>query len=298
MDLLQLRYFYESANSLSISKTAEQFNVPATSVSASIRRLETELGCKLFERTPNRIFLNEKGQIMRDSLEKIFNELDQMMQSVSEYTNDHKEIRILAKAIRSLITEQIIQYKRSHTQTHFKLVANFDEKDFQDYDLIIDTQRDLYAGYQCIELGKRNIYFYVPISSPLYSQKFKLHQLSKMPFAIMGQHGNHMKILVEACKKAGFTPNIVARVNDSACFRRIIASGIAIGVTGEFAQSDEGSGRLVPLNVTDFKYQQPICLYYDEKKLHGNTAGFVKFLRENMKNTISKPEHSSLFSLS
>ena len=43
MDILQLRYFYDSANYLSISKTAEKYGVPATSVSASIRRLEDEL---------------------------------------------------------------------------------------------------------------------------------------------------------------------------------------------------------------------------------------------------------------
>ncbi|MBR2720533.1 MAG: LysR family transcriptional regulator, partial [Lentisphaeria bacterium] len=40
LDILQLRYFYDSANYLSISKTAEKYGVPATSVSASIRRLE------------------------------------------------------------------------------------------------------------------------------------------------------------------------------------------------------------------------------------------------------------------
>ena len=42
MEMLQLRYFYESAMAESISKTAQKFMVPASSVSASIKRLEKE----------------------------------------------------------------------------------------------------------------------------------------------------------------------------------------------------------------------------------------------------------------
>ena len=111
MDLLQLRYFYDSANYMSISKTAEKYKVPPTSVSASIRRLEKELGCELFERYPNRIVLNDKGKSMRDSLKRIFAEMDYMLQTVSGTTDDNKEIKILVRAVRSLVTEQIIQYK-------------------------------------------------------------------------------------------------------------------------------------------------------------------------------------------
>ena len=43
MELLQLRYFFESAKSESFSKTAEKYMVPITSVSASVKRLEREL---------------------------------------------------------------------------------------------------------------------------------------------------------------------------------------------------------------------------------------------------------------
>ena len=40
MELLQLRYFMESAQRGSFAATAEQYLVPATSVSAAVRRLE------------------------------------------------------------------------------------------------------------------------------------------------------------------------------------------------------------------------------------------------------------------
>jgi len=283
VDLLQLRYFYESANYLSISRTAEKYGVPATSVSASIRRLEEEVGCKLFDRTPNRILLNDKGKLMQDSLKVIFEEMDRMLQGVTGTADDNQEIKILVKAIRALITDQVIRYKKKYTHTRFKLVADFDETDLEGYDIIIDAKSDLYTGYESIALGKQRIFCYASADSELCNQKFHLKQLSQMPFVLMSQRGNHGKIFTAACKQAGFSPNIVAQVNDSACFRKMISSGVAIGVIGRFAADMEENATLVPLNITDFKYAQTICMYY-KKDTGGNAARFAAFLRENIKN--------------
>ena len=71
MELLQLRYFQESAVNGSFAKTAEAHSVPATSVSAAVKRLEKELGCSLFDRTCNRIQLNENGKLFLKTVEEI-----------------------------------------------------------------------------------------------------------------------------------------------------------------------------------------------------------------------------------
>lgn len=282
MDLLQLRYFYDSANYLSISKTAEKYGVPATSVSASIRRLEEELGHKLFERTPNRILLNRRGALMRDSLQKIFCEMDTMLDAVSGSVDDGKEIKILVKAIRKMVTEQVIQYKKTYAKTRFKLVADFDETEIDDYDIIIDTKNDRYPGYESIELVKQQLFCYVPSDSGLLQRKLSLKDLEHMSFALISRQGAHGKAFIAACKNAGFTPNIVAQVNDSACFKNIISSGIAIGVSGQFGTMVDGNVLLAPLNIKDFNYEQTICMYYKTAG-SGNTARFISFLRENIK---------------
>lgn len=282
MDLLQLRYFYDSANYLSISRTAEKYGVPSTSVSASIRRLEGELGCKLFDRTPNRIVLNDKGKLMHDSLRQIFEEMDHMLQAVSGIADDNREIKILARAIRTLITDQVIQYKKKYTHARFKLVADYDDAELSGYDIIIDTESNLYPGYDSVVLGKQRIFCYVPAGSDLCARKFQLRELAQKPFVLMSQRRNHGKIFITACKNAGFTPNVVAQVNDSACFRKMILSGIAIGVTGKLWATVEGDATLVPLNITDFKHEQTICMYYKKENNHGNTAKFISFLRESI----------------
>ena len=227
MELLQLRYFFDSAKYLSISKTAEKYMVPSTSVSASIRRLEKEMGCRLFDRLPNRIVLNDQGRKLFQSLTIIFEELDRTVGTISETADDTREIRILVKALRSIITDRVIQYKNKHENTRFKLIADFDETNLRDYDIIVDTKRDYYVGYESFELCRQRILICASSDSPLCGCKLRLEQLAQEPFANMSQHGNHYKILNDACARAGFTPKYVAQVNDAACFGKIIGSGTA-----------------------------------------------------------------------
>lgn len=276
MDLLQLRYFYDSANYKSISKTAEKYRVPPSSVSASIRRLEKELGVKLFDRSANRIEPNRRGTVMQASLERIFTELDRMLREVSDTADDTKEIRILVKAGRSWITERIIRYKSRYANTRFELVTDFEETDLNRFDLIIDEGSDRYTGYETALIYKRQSFLYAAADRDLCGRRLRMKDLAKEPFAVMDRQGNQGKILQAACKRFGFSPNIVAEVNDSACFRKIIASGIAIGLGTERSEY-EG---MTPLDVVDFHYEQPVCIYYRPENNCGNTARFISFLLE------------------
>ena len=54
MNLRQLRYFQDTAQSQNLAETARKHMVPASSVSAAIRRLEEELGVELFDRSSNK----------------------------------------------------------------------------------------------------------------------------------------------------------------------------------------------------------------------------------------------------
>ena len=55
MELLQLKYFCDAAETENFSKTAEKYLVPTSNISQSIKRLEKELDTELFEHRANRI---------------------------------------------------------------------------------------------------------------------------------------------------------------------------------------------------------------------------------------------------
>lgn len=159
MELLQLRYFFDSAKTESFAKTAEKYMVPASSVSASVKRLEKELGCALFDRACNRITLNENGRKLQKSLYIIFNELEDAVDNLSATNGDTREIKMLVRAIRSKITDYIIEYKKKHPHIAFKIVFNLGEANFENYDIIIDEQRDIYQEFKKFELCRLRFFY-------------------------------------------------------------------------------------------------------------------------------------------
>ena len=126
MELLQLRYFYESAKNENFSKTAQMFTVPTTSVSAAIKRLEQELGCQLFDRSSNRIRLNAKGQLLQQTLCSVFHDINQTVEQLSDHTQDNRQIKILVRSMRRKITNTIVQYSKLHPE--FSSQTVFDQK--------------------------------------------------------------------------------------------------------------------------------------------------------------------------
>ena len=94
MEMLQLRYFFDSALAESFSKTAKKYMVPVSAVSSSVRRLENELGVALFERTGNRIFLTEKGKQFLQNVEVALKEIQKGVSTVTADCNQGEPLTV------------------------------------------------------------------------------------------------------------------------------------------------------------------------------------------------------------
>lgn len=277
MELLQLRYFYDCAKCGSIAKTAEKYMVPASSVSASIRRLEGELGSKLFDRTANRITLNENGKRLCMSLKNVFTELEQTITDITCPTDDH-QVKLLVRAMRYKATDYIIAYQKTHPNAVFDLVVAVEERDLSDYDVIIDVESDRYPDYASFELAREPVRLCANADHPLAGKALTMKQLCDQSFVTMG--GNIHASIENACQVAGFTPYVVARINDITCYRKLLRSGIAIGYRRD-RTGNVGEG-LCYLDVTDFRLVQHMCVYY-KKDASGTAKNFVEYLRTKCK---------------
>ena len=281
MEILQLRYFFESAKNENFAKTAEKYGVPATSVSASVKRLENELGCELFHRSHNRIMLNGNGKRLQKSLWIIFEELDQAVDSLTTVSTDTREIKMLVRAMRGEITDHIIEYKSKHPHITFMTVFDFDETNFEKYDIIIDEKCDKYPQHEKIDLYTTKVRLRVSTKSPLCGKKMTLKQLSKQPFVSIGENNGMHKILIAACKKAGFTPKIVVQSNDIFCNKKFVEAGVGIGLGREHS-CNRKSENIEYLDITDFNEKQTVCCYYLKQSAYGNIEHFLNFLKSKI----------------
>ena len=280
MEMLQLRYFYETAIWGSFTKTAERYMVPPTSVSASVKRLEKELGCALFHRAHNRITLNEHGKRLQQSLRVVFRELDEVVEELSAPTADTREIRVLVRAMRLLVADCIIAYKAAHPNVAFQTVFSFEDVNIKDYDVIIDEKSDAYSGFDGFDLLRANIRISAAVDHPLCGQKLTLRQLEDQAFISVGRQNGLFRILTEACERVGFAPRIAVQSNDLMCHRRFLESGVGLALHRIYDGKEEAP-YLRLLDVTDFDETQTICAYYNPISNYGNVQHFLQFLQNH-----------------
>lgn len=277
MELLQLRYFYESAKHENFAKTAEKYMVPASSISASVKRLEDELGCKLFERRSNRIALNENGRQLQSSLAVIFEELDQTVEKIRTNKPIKTEIRILVLAMRDHISQIMFEYQKLHNNVHFVAMFDVDNNEAADYDLIIDKQCDAYQEYKRRELGSYNVCFRAVSDHPLIGKEITMKDLRNERFITLEYELGLNSTLFECCKNAGFYPNIVLQTNDRQCFKHSAVEGIGIGL---WLKSDwaPAPNELIELNVADLHLRHTLYLYYKNNIVNEQLKDFINFL--------------------
>ena len=278
MELLQLRYFFESAKSESFSKTAEKYMVPITSVSASVKRLERELGCRLFDRQSNRIALNDNGRRLQKSLFMIFNELDEVCAALSPESADTREIRLSVRALRSAVTDYIIEYKALHPTVDFNTMFDFGSGEYKGFHIIIDDDPERYPGYESFELCSKLVRLRAAASDPLCGRQIHLKDLWNRAFVSFGEHTGTHRMLVDACKKEGFTPDFAVQTNNLQCYTKYVEAGIGIGF-GRFDAGDPVSSNIRYLDVVDFTARQTVYVIFDPHQDHGNVREFLEFLR-------------------
>lgn len=97
MELLQLKYFREVALSGKISSAAKKLYISAPGLSATIGRLEKELGTRLFIRTGNSIMLSPEGEIFLRYVNQALSSLDAGKAEIMNHTEkDMHHVRVAA----------------------------------------------------------------------------------------------------------------------------------------------------------------------------------------------------------
>ncbi|MBE6538825.1 MAG: LysR family transcriptional regulator [Ruminococcaceae bacterium] len=284
MNLLQLRYFYESAQTENFSKIAEKFMIPTSTVSAAIKRLETELGVSLFDRETNRIKLNAEGRLLADALGSAFSEVEKALDKIKTDKIKTPEIKLLVRARRGWITDLMVEYKTAHPEVNFRMSHDFEIEDYTDFDIIIDELSDMYDGFEHFLLSAEELCIKASNSSPLVGKKLTMKQISSEPFIMMGK-GNAMRRLLESIgKHKGFVPNVAMELDDRQCLLRCVELGMGLAVGSKRALCDESEKELTALDVSDFNETQIVCVYHRLAATDDDyISDFLKFLSSKSK---------------
>ncbi len=282
MELLQLRYFYESARNENFSHTAEKYMVPSSSVSISIKKLEGELGCELFDRSANKIRLNNNGRILQKALSMTLPVLDNAVDLVRASDPEQGgDVWLLVKCGRRMVLDDIYNFKKMYPNVVFHISHDFSIENFEQYDIIIDEQSSKYGNYTYFPMAKEHIRLAASDTNPLCKRKLLLKELRDEPFVTMCEGSSLKRNTIDVCSKAGFYPNILVESDDPHYLRKYIEMNFGIALVPELSWKGEFGDHIKFLDVKDLDLVRITCVYRSMSKILTPAASnFYRFLKE------------------
>lgn len=289
MELTQIRYFLEVAESQHITKSAQKLHIAQPALSQSIHRLEKELRVPLFVSKGRNIVLTEYGKYLKQKLAPVLTELDSIpgqLQTMAKLESDTVHINVLAAS--TLVTEAIIEYKKNRSEVNFQVLQSSAD---QLYDIGIRTKLfyQLDKGSDSTFVCTEKIYLAVPSSHKLAAgNSIRLAEAADEGFiSLMGSR--QLRLICDRyCQHAGFSPKIIFESDSPAAVRNMIAANMGIGFWPEFTWGKLDTDKVKLLEIEEPLCRRDIIIDYKLNKTDSSTVTdffdfFTDFCRKKSK---------------
>lgn len=284
MELLQLTYFCDAAQTENFSLTARKYCVPTSSISQTIKRLETELGTELFSRRKNQIFLNEQGRLFYQGAKAALDRLeDTRLQLRDAQGAISGEIRILALTNRRIVVQTIERFKADYPAVSFVLSHSHNARQ-DDFDIIIADAAFQAESRTRQVLVSEDIHLAVRAGHRLAEQEVvQFSDLRQERFITMSAGASLHTITHQLCRNAGFLPEVAIETDDPYYVRKYVEMGLGVALVPTLSWKGQISGELIlkPLSPT---VRRDTCAFLPmDRYLPRPAMLFTQMLRETVK---------------
>jgi DNA-binding transcriptional LysR family regulator len=250
MELRQLVYFDAVARHGSFTKAAQRLHVAQPAVSAQIRRLESELGTTLLERTTRRVALTHAGELFLARTRRVLAQLDAARGDLAELSAVLRgQVRIGAtQVLGSLdLPACLALFRRSYPGVSLALRTGLIAKllgllDAGEVDLILGpVHDDLPAAYHARPLVPESLVLVTPPGHSLAAgRNVALGAAGDEPFVCLPADSRLRAILSAAAAAEGFVPRIEFETYSPASIRDLVSAGLGVALLARSAAEGPG----------------------------------------------------------
>ncbi len=287
MDLLQLKYFCAIVEEGHMTRAAARLSIAQPALSASLGRLEKELGVSLFDRVGRNIYLNECGQSFYAFVSPALALLENAARSVDDFKQQRLDNLVLGSVSQTYLQDAIMAFKRRHPDIRISQFTiepeNADrELNQNDFDfLLIPKYLDRPDFIQEV-LYEDRFALALNTSHPLADQtEVRLADLKDESFISLPKGYAFRDFTDQICLAAGFTPCVAME-----CFHcqmlDLISAGLGVALVPEsFRKKCLYNHTVKVLPLAGPPVIRPMLVSYKKARYMTKAArAFLEFLHE------------------
>jgi DNA-binding transcriptional LysR family regulator len=258
MELHQIRHFLAVAEAGGFTKGAEQIAVTQPALSASVAKLEAELGVRLFDRSRQRVMLTAAGQRLLEASKDVM----QIFKSVKSELEDLDGARLRLAVVRTAPTAYLANLIPAFAEAHPNITLQVTEGIETDICRHLD-QKQCHLGLTVLHSPDHKF-----VSRLLFEDDFVLlvnrrHPFARRPSISLRELNGERYVLRTSCSvhneakralaKRDIHPQIVYRTDQDDRVVSLISEGVGVSLRPRFFQSSKVAA--VTVSDLDLKYR-------------------------------------------
>ena len=266
MNFLILKYFKTVATELNITHAAQKLYISQQALSAHMRNLESELGVKLFNRTP-RLSLTDAGRCLLEATEgydRLTNILNDKLNDIRNHERGELRIGLSFTRGQFILPSVLPGYAQEHPQVHINIyeepsVSLMERLLHNEIDFWVTAENPDIDGIHKEPLFKESFYIVIPykILEKIHGQKsaeeklkkiesdFELEDIINCPFVLLNPGNRSRDLFDNALRSRKLTPDIILETDNSQTAFALAQKEMAITIYSDMFLRNY-SGKLNP----------------------------------------------------
>lgn len=293
MDLHYLELFHTVAQFESYKKASDRLHISQPALSVQVKKLEGQIGLKLFDKIGNKVHLTEHGLMLFEYTGKIFGILEDLDRNITEsqsFISGTLNIGGSNTPGTYILPELIGQFKKTYPAIRVNLhIENTSEislmVDNGTLDLAINGGSCSYSNHIQVEkLQDDRLVLVASTDSPLCQlsvldtdilreQEFLVHKTDSQLFSYYDRF----------CNEVGLEENVSMYLGNIEAIKRAVISNLGISlIPMEAVKYELRFGMLAVLPFSDYTDAYPYSLIHNSKKsMTATTRKFYEFVKQH-----------------
>jgi LysR family transcriptional regulator, hydrogen peroxide-inducible genes activator len=258
MEVHQLRYFCAIVDTGTFSRAAQQTHVSQPSLSQQIRKLEDELGARLFDRLGRAVRLTEVGRGFLPRARSILRELEAARSEVVERKSSisgRVNVGVIPTIAPYFLPRILATFSQKFTQARVTIVEEITPVLLErlrtgDIDVAIVALPLHVRGheFETFRLTSEKLYAVMPKRHALaHRRAVFLKDMQSEAFLLLRDGHCFRETAVSACKRARVSPRVVFESGQFSSILSMVSAGLGVSIVPAMAVEKRRGCRFVPL---------------------------------------------------